>query len=140
MRSKLKVISVILVVCILATIGYGFFQFNRVNKDLQGAKADMALPATTLVKEYSANEAIANKKFLNKIINVKGKIHSIERDSLANVTIFFESDDPMSSVSCQLDKTHVDQVSKLHVGDSISVVGMCTGFLTDVVLTRCSVE
>jgi len=129
-----------LVVSILATIGYGFFQFNRGNKDLQGATADIVMPAAALVKEYSADETIANKKFLNKIVSVKGKVHSIEKDSVANITIFFESDDPMSSVSCQLDKSHNDQAAKIHTGDSVSVVGICTGFLTDVVLTRCSVE
>jgi len=42
----------------------------------------------------------------------------------------------MSGVQCSL----LDDAGSVHKGDSITVTGFCSGYLTDVVLDRCIVK
>jgi hypothetical protein len=139
MKTRTKIILGLSVLMLIAA-GYGYYQYTRKNPDLLGASADISILATNLQSEYGMDEDQANKKYLNKIIQVRGKVRQIETDSTGTVTLSLETSDPISSVSCQLDKRHADQASKSKEGDTVSLTGLCTGMLTDVVLVRCAID
>ncbi len=134
--------KILLVILVLVVIGaaYGYYQYTRGNKDLSGAKADVSISAVDLYNEYSADEKIANTKYLSKVISVRGKISKIDKDATGSASIMLDAGSDMGGVSCLLDTRHNDEAAKLHNGDSVLINGSCTGMLSDVVLVRCSVQ
>lgn len=133
---------ILIAIAVLVVIGaiYGYYQYNRGNKDLSGAKADVTISSVNLYNEYSADEATANTKYLNKVIAVRGKISKIDKDATGSASILLDAGSDMGGVSCLLDARHNDEATKLHNGDSVTINGSCTGMLSDVVLVRCSVQ
>ena len=136
-RTRNILIGVLTVVIIGAVFGY--FQYTRKNADLSGAKADIVVSATQLFREFSQNETAANAKYFNKIINISGKLKSIDKDHSGTVSLSLDAGDPINGVSCELDPRHVSDAQQVHAGDSVTVTGTCAGLLTDVVLSRCAI-
>lgn len=115
----------------------GYYLYNKPPENYKNAKADFQVSPSELVKAFTNNEQEANTKYGGKLIGTKGSIVSIDKASDGSINILLDSGDPMSTVMCQLDP-NVDQNSAgLQVGQSISILGECTGFTTDVVLDRC---
>ena len=137
--NKKTILIGIAVLVIIAAI-YGYNEYSRGNKDLSGAKADVSISAVDLYNEYSADEAKANTKYLNKVIGVRGKISKIDKDATGSASILLDAGSDMGGVSCLLDARHNEEAAKLHSGDSVTINGSCTGMLSDVVLVRCSVQ
>ena len=142
MALKKRTRNILLVILLLGIIGgiYGYREYTRTNADLSGAKADIVVSATQLYTEYSQNEAAANAKYFNKIINVRGVFKSVDKDHTGAVSLALDAGDPMNGVSCELDPRHVSDADQIHAGDTITVNGTCAGVLTDVVLNRCAIE
>lgn len=126
--------------------GYGYYQFSRTNPDLAEAKPDVTVTAQDLINAYSADETAATAKFAakDKVILVRGVLKSVERDSAGAVSLVLDGGMPLSRVSCQLAEAHIGDVQWVHSGDSVSVIGSCSGFdnLIDlrVVMVRCAVS
>lgn len=139
MKLIWKILLTVVVLGLIAA-GYGYYQFSRPNKDLLGAKPDITIDATELLGAFSDNEQTANAKYLNKVINVRGQLKAIERDSSGGISLSLDCANPIAGVACQLDKSHLADAEWVHAGDSVSVVGVCTGYLTDVVLVRCAID
>jgi hypothetical protein len=139
MKTRWKILIGLLLVLTVGIV-YGVREFTRGNKDLADAKPDVSIAATQLLSEYAANETVANKKYLNKVISVRGVLKSVDKDSAGMVTLSLDAGDPIAAVSCQLDTKHIDESAAVKSGDSVTVVGMCTGMLTDVVLVRSALE
>lgn len=138
--------KILIVVVVLAVIGggYGYYQFSRTNTDLAKAKPDISVTAQDLLNAFSADEAAATAKYAvkDKAILVRGVLKSIERDSSGGASFILDGGMPLSRISCQLAEDHIGDVQWVHSGDSISVIGSCSGFenLIDlrVVMVRCA--
>ncbi|MBS1902485.1 MAG: hypothetical protein JSS75_02120 [Bacteroidetes bacterium] len=143
-----RIWKILIVVVVLGAIGagYGYYQFSRPNKDLATARPDVTVTASDLVNAYSADETAATAKYAarDKVILVRGVLKSIERDSAGTASLVLDGGMPTSVVSCQLAQAHIGDAQWVHAGDSVSVIGSCSGFenLIDVrvVMTRCAVE
>ena len=142
MMKKLKWIALALLVCGVAGAWYGYSEWNRKPADLTDMKASMEMSATDLIKAFSEDETKANEKYTAKdvILAVKSKIISIDKDAKGLNTIMLGSETDLSSVSCQMDSLHNADAEKLQPGQDVTVKGICTGFLTDVILVRCVIQ
>lgn len=131
---KKLVWSVILLV-ILTVSAYLYKEYNRKPADLLNATPVFSLSATDLVNDFETDEAAANKKYLDKIIQVSGVLSSVsnQQDTLVNITV----GDGMHKVGCKLDNNHTDNIQQYQVSKNIIVKGICTGYLMDVELNRC---
>ncbi len=128
----------ILVVIIIGAI-YGYTEYMRKPADLAGVKADIVVSASQLFSEYSQNEKVANAKYFNKVINVRGILKSIDKDHSGGISLALDGGDPISGVACELDSRHIADAEHVRPGDSLTITGTCAGLLTDVILNRCSV-
>jgi hypothetical protein len=137
---KKKYIWITLLILIAAGAYYGYNEYNRENPELADVKADVTITAKELTAKYSENEEAGNKLFLNKVIKVTGVLTSIVKDESGAVTLMLEGNDMLSSVSCQLDARRLGDTTLVKQGANVTVNGVCTGILTDVVLIRCAVE
>ena len=121
----------------LAGGAIGAYLFYKPSDQVVRGKADHTLTASQLFAEFTRDEDQANAAYLNKILSVTGQIAEIgEADSLG-VTLVLKTDG-LFGINCQLPA--VEEVNDLHPGDEVTVKGLCTGFLMEVVLIKCTIE
>jgi len=141
MNKKKTIIGGIVILIALAG-GYGWYQFNRTVKGLENVRADFSVNANDLIKEFVSSEDAANKKYLNKILAVKGTVKNVES---AQSTIVLGDTSDMSGVRCVIDSTANSTIGSLQKGAVITIKGAITGFNkdetgllgSDVQLNRC---
>ena len=105
---------------------------------MAGIAPAFTMSATDLFAAYTQNEAEANKKYLDKVVLVKGAIDDVSRTD-STLTILLQSNDIAGGVSCNItDKNELTTDAKK--GNNISIKGRCTGFLADVTLADCTIE
>jgi hypothetical protein len=88
--------------------------------------------AYSLSTSFGTDEAKANAAYLNKAIEVTGAIINIDKNQAGQTTISVGDKAAFSNVSITLTAS---LPSKYGVGSTITVKGVCTGFLSDVVVT-----
>jgi hypothetical protein len=130
------IIGIIFIVVFSVTIAVYLYQkpVDRVVSD----EADFEVTAVELFTAFDENEASANEKYVNKVITVRGVIEDISASDSLGLNIILASGSPMFGVSCQL--PDVDESIPLKAGGEVTITGLCTGKLMDVVLVRCRIE
>ncbi len=136
---QLKKIIKWLPVLILATFIAGIYGWNEYHRT-QTNTADLAVvfnkSASQIVQEFEKNETSANALYNDKVIAISGKLVQL---NITDTTQQIILAGPVSSggVICDFESNQRDQLKKLKIGSGITVVGVCTGFLMDVVMVRC---
>jgi len=114
-------------------------QCSSPEKPGENASIKYKIEAADLYDAYSKNEEVANQKFLNRIMEVRGPLASIQTDAKNN-TILFLLDD-LFGIRCSLDSTYSasnkEVLIGLSPGENISVKGKCNGLQTDVQFSEC---
>lgn len=130
--SKLKITGIILLFTVVAVSLYAWlYIWNKPQLNVEDSKA-VKVTAAALFSEYSSNEKEANSKYIDKVVEVTGEINSVSKNSEGKTVVLLKTDDLMFGVNCTL-----EQAADVKAGESISLKGICTGYLTDVVLIRC---
>ena len=133
---KKKIIIGAIVLAGLGGGGYAYYEYNRPAEKTITAKEDFSVDSKTLFTEFETDEAAANSKYLNKVVAVKGTVLDKKLDS-TGINLTLESGNDMFGVSCQV--PDIANADNLKPGDQVTVKGLCTGMLMDVVLVKCSV-
>jgi tRNA_anti-like len=138
--KKLKKIFWGLLAMAFVAAGYGFYLFNKKPADVRELHAQFEITAATLVTEFNTDETAANKKYLDKVIAVKGNVTEVKKDANGQVSVFLDTGDPMAAVTCSFYSEEAGSVTNLTQGKEVTIKGMCTGKLMDVVINRCSIN
>lgn len=131
---------ILLIMAVLLAGATGFYLYNKPHKNIAAADADFTVDAAALVKEFETDETAANTKYLDKIIVVKGKVASTEITSEGMINIALATDSEIATVSCAMLPGENKEASDIKVGDEVTIKGLCTGMLMDVVLTNCTLQ
>lgn len=125
----------LLILLALILGAYGFFQFNKGPINLASKKAEISITSVDLFNAFQKDEKAFNLEYLNKIVEVKGKVTGVkEKEGIT--TIALASEDMMFGVNCQMAGS-AEGLGKIKKGDVVSIKGQCDGALMDVVLTKC---
>ena len=127
MRRK---IAVIVLLVIAAAAAYGIYRYNQKPASVAAQKPAVLLTAQALVQAYAANEAAANKQYLGKTVEVTGIVQSVQPG--VGISLI---GDGAQNVSCTFEAGVAAELPA--VGKSVTVRGVCTGYLIDVELNRC---
>ena len=117
--------------------GYlGYKMFNKPFADLQKKPADFVLAPAALLSAFTTDETQANQTYLDKTIELRGVIKSISlEDGTTRITL--DAQDAMGAIICDMDQNQKPSSSALQQGQEITLRGVCSGYLMDVVLIRC---
>ena len=126
--------TLIIVALLIGAIGY--YNYNRTTSSLENTSPDFALSADDIFAQFEKNETEANKKFLDKVIEVSGTVQSFNNENLADRNVTLQTESGIFGVICKLDSTYDAKYTTVK-GDKIKLKGVCTGMLMDVVLIRC---
>ena|SRR5690242_5648387 len=136
MKKYLKYVAAV----IIAAVSFGYFGYYYINKPKESIarkEPDVIISPQKLLEEFTADEQAANAKYLDKIIEVSGKVASKNKSESNKITILLDTGDPMSSVTCELSPKETSKSSAVDEGSIIEVKGICTGMLSDIVLVDC---
>ena len=125
----------IITVAIIAVIATGavvfYYQYNKPQRDVASIDAKV-VSAKKLYNDFSTNEQLANSEYLNKAVQVNGKVLEVKKNQVAGSQIVLDTGDPMFGVACTMDENTKD----IKPGDEVTVKGICTGYLNDVIIIR----
>ena len=137
MKTYVKIALFFVSFIALAAILAALYMFNLKHTDMAKAKPDFVITSVLLQKEFEDNESAASIKYINKIIEVNGKIISIKTADNNSVNITLATGNDLSSVICTFPA--IADPSILKPGNEITLRGECSGFLMDVLLNNCAV-
>lgn len=100
---------------------------------IDNIKPDYILSSGELIKEFMANDTAANKKYVEKVLEVSGPVGSIDIATDSSSTIQF-ADSTGSYAIFSLEKTQLDKVKMIKTGDNVSVKGVCSGSMFSEIL------
>ena len=121
---------------VLVGAGLAYYMYNKPVESLDKKKADVEISAEQLLADYEANEQAANEKYLGKVVAVTGKVVEVTTEE-GKSKIHLETSNPISVVITELEEGN--NTEGLQAGDQAKVKGMCSGYLSDVVLVRSTV-
>ncbi len=125
-----------LLILILGGVAGGVYLFNKPRQSIMDDKPAAVLAAASLVTEFEADEAKSNKLYLGKIIEVTGIIDATNTDEKGILYVTLRGVD-LAGVGCQFEKNKLSASIKLNPGETVTIKGICTGILVDVVLVDC---
>jgi hypothetical protein len=135
-----RIVFILLLIVGLCVGVYIYKEYNRKPASLDNLPAAVNVNADTLINQFTTNEAEANKKYLGKVISVKGFIKEINNQQDTLLTIVLGDTLLTSGVSCLMDSGYIKSKKIFTPGASVIIKGICTGYLMDVELNRCVVE
>lgn len=136
MKGKKSLILVFLAVIILG-LALAIYSYNKPHVDVKKSEADYVLTAQNLISEYQENETETNEKYSENVIQIKGKIFEISTLK-GNSVITLKDESLESSVICHMLPEENMKALKLKKGQDIEIKGICTGYLLDVIMVRCT--
>jgi hypothetical protein len=90
------------------------------------------ITAAAIFDSFSNNEQSANVQFLNKAIEVNGKVSDVKKNQAGETVVYLQSDDPVFGVNC----TFKQDPGTITKGSTITFKGICTGYLSDVIINE----
>lgn len=136
MKTYIKVALFFVTFIAIAAILAALYLYNLKATDMSKAKPDFILTASALQKAFEDDETKASVTYINKIVEVTGKIASVKPAENNVVSISLVTDSDLSSVICTFPA--VNDASVFRTGDQITLRGECSGFLMDVLLNNCA--
>jgi len=122
---------------LLLLLAWSFYKYNKPHTGTTGISADYTLTAADIFSSFQKDEAAANKKFLGKVVEVKGVISDMQSGT-GNNSILLEAS-AEGGVNCSFSTGSGPFPRQLKKGNIVSIKGRCTGFLMDVNLVDCVV-
>jgi hypothetical protein len=121
--------KIILILVIAGIVGAGsviLYVYLKPHRDVAKEKG-IELTAQKLYDAFKADEAAANKQYLDKAIELTGEVGAVNTNQSGNVTVDFKTSDPMVVINC----TFKENPGKLTPGQTITFKGICTGYIPD---------
>ena len=136
----MKIKKIIIGILILGILGayVAFKIYNKPHVNVVKTSADIIISANKIIEDFSTDETSANTIYLDKIIEVKGVISEVKIEKEKGI-ITLKTNDDFGSVLCYLSEESTREIRTLNEGETITVKGICTGYLMDVILVKAEI-
>lgn len=130
--ARIILLAIVVIACIAGVVGWQMY--NKPHKKAEDV-AGIQVSVSQLANEYTKDEQAANAEYLNKAIEVTGKVTSASENQDGILVVMLGGDDPTAVVQC----TMRDKTAKAEEGTEITVKGFCSGknLFDEVLLTQC---
>jgi hypothetical protein len=138
MKKKYIVLLILIALAAASAVTVWKYTFRKAESSVVSKKADVEIAASDLLNAFETDENQANTLYLDKIVLVTGKIETVSEDSIG-LSVYLKESDSVSGILCSFEKGSVEP-SSLQSGNIVRIKGICTGYLMDVVMNKCSLE
>lgn len=133
--------TIITILAIAALLAGAYFVLDSFGGHEETVHRDAAhsISAHDLLAAFSADERAAMETYVGvseQVLEVTGSIRAMEPIGGGKVNVVLETDDPLAAVVCEFEGPDVP--ADWRAGSDVTVKGVCTGMLMDVVLVRCA--
>ena len=138
MNKKLLILIVATVVVAIGG-GYAWNEYTRTSATADELPVKETTTATELLAAFTADEASATTRYVGtteQVVQVSGTIRSVDVAANGITNVVLETGDALAGVVCEFATDKVPAAWK--AGASVTVKGICTGMLMDVILVRCA--
>ena len=125
-KPWVKWLLVSLLVLLLAGGGVIWYLFTMKFSDTSELKPDFTVNARDLISDFQKNDSLSNRKYVEKIVLVRGVVTAIEP---ADTTVNIKMADTLSGayIIFAFQQQHLTEAKKLKEGDSVAIKGSCSG-------------
>ncbi len=134
-RKLFRVVLLLILVTAATGAFLGYRMYHKPHRDVVHTKA-ISVTAAKLVTDYETNETLANSTYLDKVLEVTGTVTEISKNQKGE-TVFVLDGTGIGTVRCTMEGSVQHDMK---TGASISIKGICTGYLTDVIIVRGSYQ
>lgn len=131
--KKVLIIGAILAALGAVALAYVWYKPHKTAADMEIVGE---LSATDLFLEFQNDEVASNAKYVgeNKAVKVTGILEAVVTGEDGKKSYSFATGDMLGVVNCSFAE---GEELKEEIGASYTFYGICSGYLTDVVLTQC---
>jgi hypothetical protein len=129
-----KKIFFIIALAIVAGGAIFLWSWYKPHKTADDQKAVASLTATELFTAFTTDETKANAAYLNQVVEVTGVLEKIDTGETGQKIYYLATGDIMGTISCTFSEGTSFNAA---LGETVSLKGICDGYLTDVVLKQC---
>lgn len=128
-------ISILILVIILCSLDL-IFSNKEINSE---TKPSVSILSKELMNQYIKDEKKADSLYTDKVIEVTGTLKNI---SFLNkkITIILNSYVEDTNFICELNDSEKNKIVNLDKDNTITIKGICKGFLKDIVLLNCYID
>ncbi|HEX5171225.1 MAG TPA: hypothetical protein VFW11_18745 [Cyclobacteriaceae bacterium] len=126
-----KLIIILTGACILLVTIIVYNLYNKKHRSIDDEEYT-SISAAQLFDAFEANEANANKMYLDKVVAVTGIVQDVTTNQSGDMIIVLVTNNPLFGVSCTLES----KATSVSPGKEVTIKGICTGYLSDVILTN----
>lgn len=147
MKKKLLIIGLVLFVLGVAGGIAGYvFVYNKPHRNIEKAKPDFLISADDLYQAFADDEESAGARYTGKVVQVSGRIESINTVNDTMKTIVMTASGAMMGGANALlhkkyatDASYSEVLADLQEGSAATLKCRCTGFNLEVELNNCFV-
>jgi len=121
--------------CLLIAVAWGVYEYSRPHASAQDKKTEFIITSDSLYAAFTADETGADKKFMNKVLEVKGVVQDITISDRKPVV--FLRTEGAGVINCLMAMDSATVYSALKKNVTAIIKGKCSGFLMDVNLVDC---
>ena len=132
---KFKIIIGFFLTVIIGLIA-SLYYYNKPHVNVEKSNAIYSLTAQNLIKEYQENEKNTNEKYTERVIQIEGNIYEIST-LRGNTVVTLKDSVSEPSIICHMQAEDNKRVLSLKKGSRVTLKGVCTGYLLDVIMVRC---
>jgi len=130
----------IIVAATVAVVGgtFALIEYNRGPQGVSSMEPVGTVKAEELLNAFVADEALATGTYVGEqeqAVQVSGAIGAMEEVGEGKTNVILETGDPLAGIVCEFATKDIPITWRS--GATVSVKGICTGILLDVVLVRC---
>ncbi len=134
-KARIKIIISILIIVLVGTL-ISMSLYNKPHTDVAKSSPNISLASKTLLDDFENDENLANSKYLEQIIQVSGTISELSVSKGKGI-VTLGNKDSFGNIMCHLSAKENEKMTALEKGQSITIKGICTGYLMDVILVKC---
>lgn len=138
MKTRYRYLLAFVILAAAAAVFVWKYTFRPSESSVASKKADVEIAASELLHAFETDENVANMQYLDKIVVISGTVESVSEDSLG-ISVYVKNSDAIAGIICSFDKKNLE-ITDVSKGMSVRIKGICTGYLMDVVMNKCSME
>lgn len=107
--------------------------------DIHSALTEVTVNAVGLYADFEEDETAANTTYAGKVMEVSGVLSAVEKNDAGGYVLSMKADSPLGQIVCNLSPNEKFSASAATINQLLTVKGVCTGYLFDVVLDNATV-
>jgi len=132
----MKKLLFVLIPIIVVGVFVGYRMWNKPHANMSDQESAFTVNSADLLKEFETDEAQCNLKYMDKVIQIKGKVLKTDNSDSTTIVIL-DANNPNATIICELDPYTKHGKTIFNNGEEVVFKGICNGYLSDVVVSRC---